>query len=298
MKLAILSRSRSIPSTRRLMEEARARGHSVRVLNPTAISVYLGQQPALLYQGQRVRVPDVVVPRIASSIASYGLPVLDQFAAHGAVVLNSARAIGVSRSPGRCLQRLAAAGMPIPATVMSRDVGALQGMVDTLGGVPVLVKLLAGSERRGVMLCESRQSLEAALEAVLGLGHNIVMQEYVRQAERDVRVFVVGGGALAAVSRRPRAGRLVRTLFRAAELEACALTDTLRAAAEQAARLVDLEVCAVDLLELKHEARPFEINASPSLPVMEQVSGVNLAQAIVVHAERRLKLAGETGHTS
>lgn len=299
LKLVVLSRSRAIPSTKRLVDEAQALGHTVRVLNPSAVSVFLGQKPSLLYKGRKVRVPEVVIPRIASSIASYGLSIVDQFAAHGALVLNSARAIGLSRNPARCLQRLASAGLPIPATVMSRDVSELQSMVERLGGVPVLVKLLAGSERRGVMLCESRQSLEAALEAVLGLGHNIVMQEYVREAQRDVRVFVVGGKALASVSRRPRAGRLARSLFRSAELEPCTLSDSLRHAAETAATLLELEVCAVDLLELKSgaEARPFEINASPALPEMEQATGVNLARAIVQHAEARLKLQLEAGHT-
>jgi ribosomal protein S6--L-glutamate ligase len=290
MKIVLLSRSRKIPSTRRMLDAAKARGHQVKVLNPTQVSVRLGQKKSksgLVYRAKPLRMPDVVIPRIASSIASYGLAVVDQFQAHGAIVLNSARAIGLSRNPARCLQCLASAGLDIPATVMSREVADLQSMVDEVGGVPVLVKLLAGSERRGVMLCESRQSLEAALEAVLGLGHNIVMQEYVRKAQRDVRVFVVGGVALAAASRVPRAGRLSRTLSRLAHIEPIELTDTLRTAAEAAAKLLELEVCAVDLLELRKEgqARIFEVNASPALPEMEIATGVDLATAIIIRAE-------------
>ena len=285
----VLSRSRSIPSTRRLIEAAKARGHQVRVLNPTSLSVRLGgSRPGLVYRGKTVRLPDVVIPRIASSIASYGLAVVDQFTAHGVIALNSARGIGLSRNPARCLQRLASAGLDIPATVLSREVADLQGMVDAVGGVPVLVKLLAGSERRGVMLCESRQSLEAALEAVLGLGHNIVMQEYVRKTQRDVRVFVVGGRALAAVSRIPRPGRLARTLSRFARIDPIELTPALREAAEAAARLTELEVCAVDLLELRKKgsrARIFEVNASPALNEMETATGVDLASAIIERAE-------------
>lgn len=290
MKLVLLSRSRSIPSTRRLMEAAKARGHQVKVLNPVEVSVRLGgKKPGLVYRAKALKVPDVVIPRIASSIASYGLAVADQFQSHGAIVLNSARAIGLSRNPARCLQRLASAGLDIPATVMSREVADLQAMVDEVGGVPVLVKLLAGSERRGVMLCESRQSLEAALEAVLGLGHNIVMQEYVKKAQRDVRVFVVGGVALAAASRIPRAGRLSRTLSRHARIEPTELTAPLKLAAEAAAKLLELEVCAVDLLELGKSAqgqpRIFEVNASPTIPEMEAATGVDLATAIITRAE-------------
>lgn len=288
MKIVLLSRSRSIPSTRRLIEAAKARDHFVKVLNPVQVSVRLGRKkPGLVYRAKALRMPDIVIPRIASSIAAYGLTIVDQFQAHGAILLNSARAIGLSRNPARCLQRLASAGLDIPATVMSREVADLQSMVDQVGGVPVLVKLLAGSERRGVMLCESRQSLEAALEAVLGLGHNIVMQEYVRKAQRDVRVFVVGGVALAAASRVPRAGKLSLTLSRLARIEPTELTAPLKLAAEAAARLTELEVCAVDLLELGTDAPPriFEVNASPSLPEMETATGVDLATAIILRAE-------------
>jgi ribosomal protein S6--L-glutamate ligase len=151
----------------------------------------------------------------------------------------------------------------------------------------VLVKLLQGSERRGIMVCESRESLEAALEAVLGLGHNIVLQEYVRRAQRDVRVFVVGGRALASVVRVPRPGRLSRTLSRFARIERCRLTPSLREAAEAAATLCELEVCAVDLLEVRREkaAKVFELNASPALPEMEAATRVDLASAIIEHAE-------------
>jgi ribosomal protein S6--L-glutamate ligase len=292
MKIVVLSRSKKIPSTKRLVEAAEARGHQVRVLNPTSVTVRLGRgRSELHYRGRKIRIPDVVIPRIASSIASYGLAVVEQFQAHGAIVLNSARAIGLSRNPARCLHRLASAGLDIPATVLSREVEDLQAMVDEVGGVPVLVKLLAGSERRGVMVCESRQSLEAALEAVLGLGHNIVMQEYVRKAQRDVRVFVVGGKALGAVSRTPKAGRLSRTLSRFASLEACELTESLQEAAEAAAQLAELEVCAVDLLETRARgnkpgrARIFELHASPALPEMEQLTHVDLAGAIIERAE-------------
>lgn len=215
MKLVVLSRSKNIPSTKRIVEAAEQRGHSVRVMNPLHVQLFLaGRKAHILYRRRRVRPPDAVIPRIAASIASYGLPVVDQFAMRGAVVLNSARAIGQSRNPARCLQRLSAAGLDTPATLVARDAADLKALVDRVGGVPVLVKLLSGPERRGVMVCETEQSLEAALEAVLGLGHNLVVQEYVRKAERDVRVFVVGGTAVAAASRRAKAGRLSRTLSR------------------------------------------------------------------------------------
>ena len=175
MKIVLLSRSRKIPSTRRMLDAAKARGHQVKVLNPTEVSVRLGRKSGLVYRARPLRIPDVVIPRIASSIASYGLAVVDQFQAHGAIVLNSARAIGVSRNPARCLQRLAAAGLDIPATVMSREVADLQSMVDAVGGVPVLVKLLAGGERD--------PSDDEDAHVALGLAHVFLHHDVVAQAE-------------------------------------------------------------------------------------------------------------------
>src|SRR5262249_40252059 len=252
MKITILSRSASIPSTRRLVDAARARSHRVRVLNPTRVEMHLdGKGANLYYRRKQVAPGDVVVPRIAQSINAYGLSVLTQFQMRGVPALNSAPAIAQSRNKMRPLQLLTANGIDIPATVMARDAADLKAMVSLVGGVPVLVKLLAGQERRGVMICESLQSLEAALEAILGLGHNIIVQEYVKPTGQDIRVFVVGGEAVAAVRRRPRPGKLSRTLNRGARLEGIQLSERQRQAAVASAMLMGLEVCAVDLLDVK-----------------------------------------------
>ena len=297
MKLVVLSRSRTIPSTRRLCEAAKERGHTVRVMGPTDVEVHLDARTTRLkYGGRRIRPPNVVIPRIASSVASYGLPVLEQFALHGSVVMNSAHAIGQSRNPARCLQLLAAHGLDIPKTVMARRIDDLKESVRWLGGLPVLVKLIQGTERRGLMVCESEQSLEASLQAVLGLGHNIVLQQYVRRASRDLRVFVVGGRAVAAVCRTPRAGRLSRSLSHHGTLEAIEMSAVVRSVAERAARICGLEVCAVDLLEIKQGTKVFEVNASPALPDMEAATGIDLAQVIIERAEQLF--GGTSGETA
>ena len=287
MRLTILSRSSTIPSTRRMAEAARARGHKVRVLNPTKVELHLDERTAsIFYNRKRLKPPDVVIPRIAPSISSYGLAVVEQFAMRGAQLMNSARAIGQSRNPMRCLQLLSGAGVDIPATVMAREAADLKAMVDLVGGVPVLVKLLQGHERRGVMVCETLQSLEAALEAVLGLGHNLVVQQYVKTRGSDVRVFVVGGQALCAVRRHPRTGRLRRSLTKGARLENMELLPSHRLAAETSARLCELEICAVDMLDVKGGPKVFEINSSPMITEMEKATGVDLATAIIVRAEQ------------
>jgi ribosomal protein S6--L-glutamate ligase len=287
MKLTLLSRSAAIPSSRRLVEAARARGHQVRVLNPVRVEMHLDGVSANLYYRQKKLFPgDVVIPRIGRSIATYGLAVLNQFAMRGVPQMNTAPAITRARNPMRALQLLSAHGIDIPATVMARDASDLKAMVSLVGGVPVLVKLLKGQDKGGVMVCESLQSLEATLEAILGLGHNLVVQEYVRRTGRDLRVMVVGGQAVAAVLRRPRVGRLAQTLLHGARLEAVTPSPDQCDAAVAAARLMGLEVAAVDMLEAKGKTKVFEVNSSPALTEMEAATGVDLADLIVRRAEQ------------
>jgi ribosomal protein S6--L-glutamate ligase len=270
-----------------MAETARERGHKVRILNPTRVELHLdGRSAAIFYKRKRLKPPDVVIPRIAPSIASYGLAVVDQFSMRGALAMNSARSIAQSRNTMRCLQVLSTEGVDVPATVMAREARDLKAMVNLVGGVPVLVKLLHGQERRGVMVCETLQSLEAALEAVLGLGHNLVVQQYVKTRGADVRVFCVGGKALCAVRRHPRTGRLRRSLTKGAHLEKMELLPAHRTAAELSARLCELEICAVDMLDVKGGPKVFEINSSPAITEMEATTGVDLAKAIITRAEQ------------
>lgn len=289
MKITLLSRSATIPSTKRLLEAARARGHKARVLNPVRVEMHLdGRSANLYYQRKKLSPCDVVIPRIAQSISNYGLAVVNQFALRGIPIVNSAEAIAQSRNKMRTLQLLSAHGIDIPATVMARDAGDLKEMVGLVGGVPVLVKLLQGQERHGVMVCESLQSLEAALEAILGLGHNLVVQQYVKKTGHDLRVLVIGGKAVASVQRRPRVGRLSATLNRGARLERITLSPAQREAAEGAARLVGLDVAAVDLLDVQGAPKVFEVNSSPALPELEAATGMDLASLIVELAEQRV----------
>lgn len=286
MRITILSRSPAIPSTRLLIDAAHARKHSVRVLNPVDVEMHLDGRSANLYYRRRKLAPcDVVIPRIAQSISAYGLAVVNQFAMQGIPQLNSAQAIAQARNKMRSLQLLSAHGIHIPATVMARSASDLKAMIGLVGGVPVLVKLLQGQEKRGVMVCESLQSLEAVLEAILGLGQNLIVQQYVKKAGQDVRVLVVGGKAVAAVRRVPRVGRLAQTLNRGARMERCEISPAQRVAAEKSVKLMGLEVAAVDLLDVKDGPRVFEVNSSPALPEMSKVCGVDLAAAIIERAE-------------
>jgi ribosomal protein S6--L-glutamate ligase len=285
MKITILSRSATIPSTRRLMEAARARGHQARVVNPSRVEMVLdGTSARLYYKRKKLSPTDVVIPRIAQSVSNYGLAVVNQFGINGVPLMNSAQAIAQARNKMRCLQLLSANGISIPATVMARDASDLKQMVTHIGGVPVLVKL-QGQDKHNVMVCETLQSLEATLEAVLGLGQNLLVQQYVKKTGQDVRVFVVGGKAVAAVRRRAQVGKMSQTLIRGARLEAITLTEAQRRAAVETVRLVGLEVAAVDLLDVKGTPKVFEVNSSPAITTMETVTGVDLAGLIIERAE-------------
>ncbi len=293
MHFTILSRSSAIYTTRRLADATRMAGHRARVLDPLRCEMLLSEgKSGLLYRRKPIGRTDACIPRIGQSIQNYGLVVVDQFEQEQVPVLNGAAAIARSRNKIRCLQHLASHAIPVPATVMANDAGDIKSMVELIGGVPVLLKLLQGADKVGVMVCETHNSLQAALEALLGLGHNVIVQQYVREAKgRDIRAFVVGGRAIAAVRRVPRVGRLRRTLGAGARIQATRLPPDFAAMAERAAQLVGLDVAAVDMLDLAGGPRVFEVNSSPGIKEIEEATGIDLAAAIVERAAERVREA-------
>ncbi len=285
MHLTVLSRSPSIYTTRRLVEAARARGVTARVVDPLDVEMGLGDEPAVYWRRRRFPRTDVVVPRIGLSIHQFGLSVVNQLELMGIPVLNGAYGIAASRNKMRSLQLLAAAGVRVPRTVMAANPSGLKEMVKLVGGVPVLVKLLSANEKSGAMICESLQSLEAALEAILGLGQNIVVQQYLRGAKgRDLRVLVVGGAVVAAMRRSPPVGRFSRNLRRGAQFERAELPAAYARVAVAAARVMRLEVCAVDMLDVRGTPLVFEVNGSPSIREAEAACGIDAAARIVDRA--------------
>src|SRR5207302_1525834 len=262
------------------------RGARVRVLDPLGVEMHLEERAAAFYRQRKLPATDVVVPRIAPSIQAYGLAVVNHFSMMGVPTLTDAASIASSRNKMRALQLLAASGVPVPATVMAASASDLRAMVELVGGLPVLIKLITPSERPGVMVCETLQSMESALEAVLSMGHNLLVQRYVRRKrERDLRALVVGDKAIAWVERRPRPGRLLHTLARGAKLKAVRVPASLDKLAVEAARVVGLEVAAVDLLEAGTGPMVFDVNSSPGLKGLEAATGRDLALPIVGRAE-------------
>jgi ribosomal protein S6--L-glutamate ligase len=260
----------------------------VRVLDPAQVELGLGPgaRPQLFHRSRAFPATDVAIPRIALSINQYGLAVVNQLGILGVPLLNGTQGISASRNKMRCLQLLSASGIRVPRTVMAAHPTGLKEMVKHAGGVPVLVKLLSANERGGVMICETMQSLESALEAILGLGQNIVVQQYVQEAKgRDLRALVVGGRVVGALRRRPAVGRISRTLARGARYDEAVLPPACARAAVVAARVVGLEVCAVDMLDVPGGPLVFEVNSSPGIREVEEACGVDAADAIIARAE-------------
>jgi len=290
LHLTILSRKAGIYTTRRLAQAARLRGARVRILDPVRVEMHLADPPGAYYERKRLPRTDVVVPRIAPSVQAYGLAVVNHFEMLGIPALNGAAGIAASRNKMRALQLLAAAGVPVPPTVMAANASGLKELVELVGGLPVLIKLLTPSERPLVMVCESLQSMEAALEAVLSMGHNLVVQRYVRRKrERDLRALVVGDKVSAWVERRPQPGRLLHTLARGAKLKSVRVPSPLDELAVKAARVVGLDVAAVDLLEATSGPMVFDVNSSPGLKGLEKATGKDLALPIVGRAEELVR---------
>src|SRR4051812_943878 len=288
--VTILSRKLAIYTTRRLAQAARLRGARVRVLDPLGVEMHLEEQPSAFYRRKKLARTDVVVPRIAPSVQAYGLAVVNHFAMMGVACLNDATGIAASRNKMRALQLLAARGVAVPPTVMAASAADLRALVELVGGLPVLIKILTPSERPGVMVAESLQSMEAALEAVLSMGHNLVVQRYVRRKrERDLRALVVGDRVVAWVERRPRPGRLLHTLARGATLKAVRVPAALDELAVKAARVVGLDVAAIDLLEAGTGPMVFDVNSSPGIKGLEAATGKDLALPIVGRAEELIR---------
>ncbi len=286
MHVTLLSRGEAIHSTHRLVEAARTLGHRVRVLDPLSLQMGLGKGVPLLLAGEKPPPrTDVVIPRFGQSIHTYGLALVNQYDLAGVPALNDATSIAQARNKMRLMQLLLRSGLPVPPTVMGRGADELGRMVEHVGGLPVALKILEGPERSGVLICESAQSMEATLDAVLAMGHNIVVQRYVEPGEgRDLRALVVGGKLVAAVRRHPAPGRLRHTLGAGKRVTPVRLAKAQAHLAIEATRVVGLEVAAVDLVELDGSTRVFDVHPSPGLRDLEAAAGEDLAVPIIQRA--------------
>ncbi len=286
MRIAILSRRESLYSTRRLKEAAIAAGHQTRVVD--YLRCYMNittAKPQVLYQGAPLEV-DAVIPRIGASQTFYGTAVVRQFEMMNVFPLNESQAIARSRDKLRCAQLLSRKGIGLPVTGFAHSTKDVQGVIDTVGGAPLVVKLLEGTQGIGVVLCETEKAAESVIEAFRGLDANILVQQFVKEAGgEDVRAFVVGDKVVAAMLRKGAPGEFRSNLHRGGSAAAIKLTPAERKTAVSAAKAMGLRVCGVDLLRSNNGPVVMEVNSSPGLEGIETSTGIDVAGAVIKYIE-------------
>lgn len=286
--IAILSRKRSLYSTTRMIQAARARGHRAIVLDTLRCNLVLERAlPRMLFRGVEVRGVDVVIPRIGASITSYGLAVVNHFDMMGVPVVNNSGPIARSRDKLRCLQLLAHSAMDVPRTVMARDRHNISQLIDEVGGLPAIIKLIRGTQGVGVMIAQSLQEVQSILDTFSALDQDIVLQEFVKESKgRDIRAFVIGDQVVGAIRRQARRGEFRSNIHRGGSGKPITLEKEWAAAAVKAAQIIGLEIAGVDMLESNEGPKIMEINSSPGFEGLEKATGVDIAGLMVEHAVR------------
>jgi ribosomal protein S6--L-glutamate ligase len=288
MKIAILSRKASLYSTRRLSEAASARGHEVHVVDYLRCSMDISsRQPNILYLGEPLRDFDAVIPRIGASHTFYGTAVVRQFEVMGVASANESEAISRSRDKLRSLQLLSRREIGLPITGFAHDTRDIDGVIDLVGGPPLVIKILEGTQGIGVVLADTRTAAQSVIEAFRGLDVNILVQEFIREAAgSDVRAFVIGDRVVAAMVRKGAPGEFRSNLHRGGSAESTRLSPEERSTAINAAKALGLRVCGVDLLRSNRGPLVVEINSSPGLEGIEKASGVDVAAKVIEYLER------------
>jgi alpha-L-glutamate ligases, RimK family len=293
MKLAILSRSSRLYSTRRLVEAARARGHTVRVLDPLRCYMRIGGDGfSMRYKGRPIDGYGAVIPRIGASVGRYGCAVLHQFELMGAYTPNPSAAVACARDKLRSQQVLASRGIAMPLTVFGDNPDDTADLLSMLGPPPHVIKLNEGAQGTGVILAEKPSASRSVVEALRGLYASFVVQEFIAEAEgADLRCFVIGDRVVAAIRRQAPPGEFRSNLHRGATATAVEATAEERAIAARAAAALGLEVAGVDLVRSARGPLVLEVNASPGLEGIEAATGLDIAGAIVDYVVARAAAA-------
>ena len=288
LKIAILSRGPRLYSTRRLVEEGKERGHTMRVIDPLRCYMNIAShKPEIHYKGQKLEHIDAVIPRIGASVTFYGTAVLRQFEMMDVFPANESVAISRSRDKLRSLQLLARKGIGLPVTGFAHSPDDVQDLIKTVGGAPLVIKLLEGTQGIGVVLAETQKAAESVIDAFLGLDANILIQEFIKEAGgSDVRCFVVGDKVVAAMRRQAPEGEFRANLHRGATASVIKLTPEERSTALRAAKIMGLNVCGVDILRSNHGPVVLEVNSSPGLEGIERATQKNVAGLIVEFVEK------------
>ena len=294
MKIAILSRSKNIYSTKRLVEAAEARGLDVVVIDHTKCSLIMEKgKPAILYNGEEIKDIDIIIPRIGASVTFFGASVIRHFQAMKVISTLSSVSLVRSRDKLRSFQLLSKVGLGIPKSVFAKHPKnqEIDQLIELVGGAPVVLKRLEGTQGVGVVLADTVSAARSMIEAFSGMEENIIIQEYIEEAGgADIRVFVVDGEIVGTMKRSGKPGEFRSNLHRGGSSEALEITKKEKALAIEAARSLSLSVAGVDLIRAKRGPLIMEVNSSPGLEGIEDATGVDIAGKIIDFA---VKVGGE-----
>lgn len=286
MHIGILSRNRHLYSTARLVEAAKERGHDVSVVDYLRCYMDItSAKPQVLLRGEP-QVFDAIIPRIGASHTFYGTAVVRQFEMAKVYSVNASQGITRSRDKLYAQQLLARAHVGLPVTGYAHSTMDIEGLLDVVGGTPVVIKLLEGTQGLGVVLAETRKAAESVIGAFRQLDANILVQEFIKESKgADIRAFVIAGKVVAAMRRTGAPGEFRSNLHRGGSAEVIKLTPGERAAAVKAARTVGLNLAGVDMLQSERGPLVLEVNSSPGLEGIEKASGVDVADRVIEFIE-------------
>ena len=290
MNIKILSRSSKLYSTDAIVQAAIKRKHNVQVIDPLSCDIVIEKKkPEVYYKGKKLDHVDAVIPRIGASITYYGTAVVRQFEMMNVFTTVESQALIRSRDKLRSLQILSKAGLGLPKTVFTNYSRDVEGVIDHVGGAPLIIKLLEGTQGLGVVLAETNKAAESVIEAFNGLQARVIVQEYIKEAKgADIRAFVVDGHVVGAMKRQGKEGEFRSNLHRGGTASIIELTDEEENAAIKAARAMRLGVAGVDMLQSERGPLILEVNSSPGLEGIEQATGKDIAKSIIRFIERSL----------
>jgi ribosomal protein S6--L-glutamate ligase len=291
LRIAILSRNPKLYSTRRLIEAGTALGHQVDVIDTMHCYMDItSSQSSVRYNGKPLPYYDAVIPRIGASVTFYGTSVVRQFEMMGTFSVNESVAISRSRDKLRSLQLLSRKGIGMPRTGFAHHPDKIDDLIKNVGGAPVVIKLLEGTQGIGVVLAHTQKTAEAIIEAFMGLNADILVQEYIKEAGgADVRCLVVGGKVIAAMKRQAAEGEFRSNLHRGGSASIVKLSPAERKTAINAAKTMGLNMCGVDILRSNSGPVVIEVNSSPGLGGIETATGKDVARMIIQFLEKNAK---------
>lgn len=283
MKIAILSQNSALYSTKRLKEAGQEQGHDMRVIDYLRCYMNItSKKPTIVYKGRELENFDAIIPRIGASKTFYGTAVVRQFEVMDVFSPNESQAISRSRDKLRSMQILAREGVGLPVTGFAHATQDIDGLIETVGGAPLVIKLLEGTQGIGVVLAENYQAAKSVIEAFRGLDANILVQEFIKEAGgADIRCFVVGDNVIAAMKRQGAKGEFRSNLHRGGNAVKIDLSPEEQTTALRAAKAMGLKIAGVDLLRSNHGPVVMEVNSSPGLEGIEKATGIDVAGKIV-----------------